>query len=131
MKKGDDDDEVVNTESSDRAEHPDYCPATVPTTKKIEKIVEVHRCKGGNPSHRHGQLEVLPWISAVFTKSADKLAKEMTHDLDVNLNGIITRLGKKIPRRNCGFTARNLRTRGLMQLGIWSSPRSNMQCAVR
>ena len=70
-KKGDDDDEVINTESSDRAERPDDCRGTAPTTKKIEKIVEVHHCKVGNPNHRHGQLEVLPWISAVFTKSAD------------------------------------------------------------
>ena len=65
-------------ESGDRSVH----------TKKIEKIVEVHNCKVGNPSHRHGQVEVHPWISAVFIKSADKLAKEMTHDLEVNFNKI-------------------------------------------
>ena len=41
-------------------------------------------------SHRHGQVEVLQWISIVFTKSAEKLEKEMTHDLDVNLNVIMT-----------------------------------------
>ena len=105
-------DEVINTESSDRAERPAECRGRVLTTKKIEKIVEVYHREVGHPSHRHGQFEVLPWNSAVFTKSADKLEKEMTRDLDVNFNDIITRLGKKIPRRNCRTTPRKLRTRG-------------------
>ena len=77
----------------------------MPTTKKIENIVEVHDCKVGNPSHRHGQLEVLPWISAVFTKSADKLAKEMTHDLGVNFIDIITRLGTEDTAKELRFHA--------------------------
>ena len=66
------------------------------------KIVDVHHCEVGIPRHRHGQVDI---------KSADQLVKEMTHDLDVNFNDIITRLGKKTPRRHRS-TPRKHRTRG-------------------
>ena len=66
------------------------------------KIVDVHHCEVGIPRHGHRQVDI---------KSADQLAKEMTHDLDVNFNGIMTRLGKKTPPRNHRSTPRKLRTR--------------------
>ena len=54
------DDEVISATSSNRAEHPDDCRGTVPTTKKIQKIVDVRHREVGIPSHRRGQGEVLP-----------------------------------------------------------------------
>ena len=71
-RRGDNDDEVINTISNVNTKHPVDGQETVSTNNKIE-MVEVLHCNAGDARHRHGRVE------EVFLAG-----KEMTHNLEMN-----------------------------------------------
>ena len=82
-RRGDKDDEVISTTSSVSAEHPVEGQETVSTNNKIENMVEVLHCK---VSARTSWSSSMQFSSSPQTSQRDKLAKETTHDLEVNFN---------------------------------------------